>query len=110
MAEFVYLTSRDRVGKPPGDAIEARYSRADLANCCIVRDEARGRFFVYESTAACIGAYLRQVAEAKHGKAPSVHEVIFGWKPQRLKFDIDAPAARLAALPPAVVAAIASPV
>jgi len=106
MAEFVYLSSRDRIGKPPGDAVEARFSRTDLATRCIVRDEARGRFLVYESAAACVAAYARQVADAaRRGAAPAVHEVIVGWKPQRLKFDVDAPAARLAALPPAVVAA-----
>ncbi|NBQ43747.1 MAG: hypothetical protein EBU23_15100, partial [Mycobacteriaceae bacterium] len=60
--EFVYLTGRDGLGKPAGRAVEARYSRADLAARPVVRDEARGRFLVFADRAAQAAAYAAAAA------------------------------------------------
>jgi hypothetical protein len=99
--EFLYLTKRD-----PGNngaavrSVESTYDRAALTTCPVVRDERRGRFIVFKSRAELLAAYDRIPLGER-----SWHEVIFGWQAQRLKFDVDAPAHKLAQLPPEVVAA-----
>ena len=91
-AEYRFLL---RQGRPAGASVEDHYTRADLAARPVVRDERRNLYLVFET---------REELLAWHGGLPEdercCHEVVFGYAPQRLKFDIDAPADRLAALWP----------
>lgn len=103
-AEFRYLTRQGRGKAPaergPNEAVEARYKRADLVKRPVIRDELRNRYLVFESRQEFLDWYAL-VPEAER----CCHEVVFGFMPQRLKFDVDAPAHKLDALPEATLAA-----
>jgi hypothetical protein len=106
-AEFRYLTRQGRSTDParlPSDTVEASYKRADLIRKLVVRDELQNRYLVFGSRAEFYEWYAK-VPEAER----ACHEVIFGWRPQRFKFDVDAPAHKLDALSDGTLeAAIAS--
>jgi hypothetical protein len=68
------------------DTVELMYSRADLATRTVVRNTALNKYMVFAS-AADMWAHV----EAQPAHMRTFEEVIFGWAPQRLKFDIDAP-------------------
>jgi len=99
--EFTYLTKRD-IGATGAAArsVESEYDRAALMTCPVIRDERRGRFIVFKNRAELLGTYMRMAPSER-----AWHEVIFGWQAQRLKFDIDAPAHKLAQISPEVIAA-----
>ena len=86
--------------RSPDEAVEARYSIKDLATRPVVRDELQNNFLVFESRGEYLGWYAG-VPEAER----CYHEVIFGRLPQKIHFDIDAPAHKLDALPEATLAA-----
>jgi len=99
--EFTYLTKRDNGATgAAARSVESEYDRAALMTCPVVRDERRGRFIVFKNRAELLGTYMRMAPSER-----AWHEVIFGWQAQRLKFDIDAPAHKLAQIPPEVIAA-----
>jgi hypothetical protein len=92
--EFQFLVSREGGAAPrtAANCVEARYSREDLRGRAVVRDEARNRYLVFESPRALAAAVAAQAPGAH-----SWHEVAFGWAPQRVRLDVDAGPARLAA-------------
>jgi hypothetical protein len=104
--EFRYLT---RVGdhgaqRSAEEAVEAAYNRNDLAYREVVRNELDQKFLVFESR----GEFLAWYAELPE-KRRCLHEVIFGWRPQRLKFDVDIMVSKLDALPDSILdAAVAA--
>ena len=100
--EFPYLTSRDTGGKAT-KSVDSTFGRSDLASCTVIRNELRGshgKFLVFKDRKELSAAYERLDPDRR-----AWHEVIFGWQPQRLKFDIDAPADKLAKLPSSVIKA-----
>ncbi len=100
---FPYLVRRARAGEPPrgpDDAVESRYKLSDLTTRPVVRDELNNCYLVFESRKELADWYAG-VPEAER----CCHEVVFGRLPQRLKFDIDAPAHKLDALPDAALGA-----
>ena len=98
--EFHYLFRKERGPRRGGDdAVEDRYSRKDIAARLVVRDELTNHFLVFESRREFL-AWQEGVPE----KERCFHEVVFGWLPQRLKFDIDAPADKIDKVPDALCA------
>ena len=91
--EFQFLFRKE--GVSPESAVESRYALADLIARPVVRDEHRGRYLVFASREEFL-AWAPGVPEAER----CFHEVVFGRLPQRLKFDVDAPAHKLGAAPP----------
>jgi hypothetical protein len=93
-AEFVYLRRRAIHGEDgSAPAAEERFAPDELARKTVVRDEGKNRYLVFGSPA--------ELWAWRAGRQPQcLHEVIFGSAPQRLRFDVDAPAAQLAALSP----------
>lgn len=90
---FRYLVRRDR-GADDAEAVENRYSLATLASRPVVQDEGRGhRYLVFRDRAA-LWAYIESLPTNER----SLHEVVFGGSPQRLKLDIDVPAHKLDAI------------
>jgi hypothetical protein len=88
------------VERTADEAVEARYKRADLNTRPVVRDELNNRYLVFESYNE-FSSWYAGVPE----KERCCHEVIFGYRAQRLKFDIDAPGHTLDALPEGTLAA-----
>jgi len=99
--EFTYLTKRDiGVNGAAARSVESEFDRAALMTCPVIRDERRCRFVVFKDRVELLSAYMRLAPSER-----AWHEVIFGWQPQRLKFDIDAPAHKLAQIPQDVIMA-----
>jgi hypothetical protein len=101
-ASFIYLTSQGRGNAPPrgsDEAVESCYKRKDLIHRPVIRDELNNRYHVFDSRAEFLEWYDK-VPEAER----CCHETVFGWSPQRIKFDIDAPSHKLDALPESVLA------
>ncbi len=65
--------------------LENRYSQAGLINKFVVRDEGRSLYYVFKSYIEFF-EFMNTVPESER----NFHEVIFGFMPQKLKFDIDA--------------------
>lgn len=103
-AVFRYLVRQGRgntIGERLADEIvETKYKLGDLKARPVIRDELNNRYLVFESRPEFLEWYA-EVPEAER----CFHEVIFGQLPQRLKFDIDAPAHKLDAIPEATLAA-----
>lgn len=95
---FTYLIQKDRDAIAP--SVQDAYKLPELASRPVVRDELRKQFLVFGSRNEFVEWY-EAVPEAER----SHHEVIFGKLPQRLKFDVDAPAHKLDAISDAVLAA-----
>ena len=90
--EFQYLVRKD--GRNGEETVEGRYARADLARKPVVRDELNRKYLVFGSRDELFSWY-RKVPAAER----CWHEVVFGFMPQRLKFDVDMPAHKLDAIP-----------
>lgn len=67
-----------------GLSIENEYSRSELRNLPVIRDEKTQKYLVFQNRKDFWDWYSS--CEEKHH-----HEVIFGWSPQKLKFDVDVP-------------------
>jgi hypothetical protein len=91
--EFTYLVRRDRRGENVS-CVEDVYTRKNIAARLVVRDEQRNKYLVFENRDELL-AWYRELPETKR----SIHEVIFGYRPQHLKFDIDAKVLDLDAIP-----------
>jgi len=89
----VYTYLRGGAERPPAEVAEAHYSPAELRARIIVRDESRQKYAIF-ATWADFWSWQDSRAEEER----CFHEVIFGDTPQRLKFDIDAPGAKIDAL------------
>ena len=98
--EFKYL--RPAAGRQDQDVVCANYSNSDLSVRAVVRDTSRNCFLVFQDWPA-FWAWRRAYA----GPA-CFDEVVFGWTPQLLKFDVDAPAHLVDALDPPAAAGAAS--
>lgn len=90
-AVFRYLVSKTE--RDPQDVVECSYSRKELQELTLVRDEYNGCYRTFRSPGS-FWKYSRAVPAEQR----CFHEVILGWRPQRLKFDIDAPANKLDAI------------
>lgn len=95
---FRYLVSKERSANAL--AVADRYGRKDLVNRPVIRDELNNQYLVFDSRRE-LADWYETVPEATR----CCHETIFDWQPQRLKFDIDAPAHKLDALGADVIAA-----
>jgi hypothetical protein len=104
--EFQYLTTDSARGaeRGPDNTVGARFRRADLARRPVIRDELNNKYLVFESRAE-FGRWYRELPAPER----ACHEVVFGWAPQRLKFDVDAAAHKLDALSDTVLAAALPP-
>lgn len=81
--------------------VEGAFTAEDLAQRLVVWCEATRRYFVFSGP--------EEFFAWQEGQPPSArcyHEVVFGQQAQRLKFDVDAPAAKLLALPPGWASAL----
>jgi len=100
--EFQYLTregrSKSAIERTADNTVELRFKRGDLAGKCVIRDELRNLYYVFPSETAFQEWYAAQPPSQK-----CCHEVIFGWQPQRLKFDVDAKAHLIDALPDGIL-------
>jgi len=74
---FDYLISHHT-----NNSVEEGVNREDLKTAFVVRDELRNKYMVFSSESKFWKCY--KTVNPKH-----FHEVVFGWKPQKLKFDID---------------------
>lgn len=94
---FKYLLQGDGARGEPRDRLDVldmNFRRKDLVTRPVVRDEFNNhRFLVFEDRAG-----LRRWRDHLPAEQRCFHEVIFGWQPQRIKIDIDAPAHKLDAL------------
>ncbi len=101
---FKYLTRLGQGGgeRAADEAVEASYRRADLVRRPVVRDELNGRYIVFESRREMFDYYGGLPSSEK-----AWHEVVFGYLPQRLKFDIDAPSHKIDAIQDSAIAAAA---
>jgi hypothetical protein len=97
-AEFRYLVNKDRRGD--GLSVEGQFKREALVARPVIRDEFHNRFLVFEGRGEAL-AWCEAQPEAEK----CFHEVVFGFLPQRIKFDVDAPAHKLDALPEATLRA-----
>jgi len=88
--QYRYLVKKDRGGDCDG-SVEDHYSRSELASQLVVWDEFANRYLVFQTREEYL-AWLPTVPEAER----CFHETIFGWNSQRIHFDIDAPAHKLA--------------
>lgn len=89
----------DRGGAALEDEWESELVRGALA----VRDEASGLFLAFAARGDFVAWCGALAPEAR-----AFHEVVLGSRPQHLKFDVDAPAARLDELAPEFAAAEAA--
>jgi hypothetical protein len=89
----VYTYLRGGPERPSAEVAEAHYDPAELRARVVVRDEVRQKFAIFETWA---DFWSWQDGRAEEERC--FHEVIFGDAPQRLKFDIDAPGAKIDAL------------
>jgi hypothetical protein len=96
--EFRYLVTKDRADDSP--AVDSQFKRKDLVKRPVIRDELNNRYLVFDSRREFLEWYAR-VPE----KERCCHEVVFGYLPQRIKFDIDAPSHLVDSLPEATLAA-----
>lgn len=96
MASFQFLTGGG--GRQKSEVLEEHYSAADLRAKAVIRDErgGRNRYHVFDSWAAAFEWIGTVPAEER-----AFHEIVFGGHPQKLKFDVDADAAKLRAGTPA---------
>jgi hypothetical protein len=95
---FKYLTAqgfgKDTADRTEGDTVELCYKRADLRKRVVIWNEYNHSYLVFDSRGEFAEWYAGVPAAERN-----YHEVVFGWAPQRLKFDIDAPAYRIDAIP-----------
>ena len=95
--EFRYLVNRE--GRSTRhESIESKFTCEQLMSRAVVRDEKRLRYLVFDNRAAMLDAYSKLPAADR-----AWHEVVFGWQPQRLKFDIDAMSDKLSELPKDII-------
>lgn len=80
---FKFLKKQSIIGFEP--SIEDMYDVKELSHKVVVRDEKLNKFRVFNSQAD----FVKWYADAQSNAAPSIHEVIFGWAAQRIKFDVD---------------------
>jgi len=87
--EFKYIYSDNNRYKH-ADTIEANYNSAEISKHFVVAKEIKGipsnyyNYLVFENYVDAMRHVLLSPPEDR-----SFHEVIFGWMPQKLKFDID---------------------
>jgi hypothetical protein len=80
--EFKYLTLAQ--GRQKSETVQEYYEKDDLETRFIIRDESKNTYKVFINEKTFIKYDLSLRSEDKH-----FHEVIFGWKSQKLKFDLD---------------------
>lgn len=89
--EFTYL--RKGAGRAPADVLEERYRLDELASRVVIRDVFHRKYCVFESWES-----FWAWRDAVPAREQCFDEVVFGAFPQRLKFDIDAPAHKIDAI------------
>lgn len=78
---------------PCDDVLDLKYNRDNLGDRQVIYDSKRSRYLVFETIAA-LEKFVADTPEEDR----CFHEVIFGFRRQKLKFDIDAPAEAIEAL------------
>ncbi len=83
--EFKYLYVVQNENRRSDDVLECIYdSQEKIKGKFVMHDEVKRNYYVFED----IDAALRHVSSLPDKKR-TFHEVIFGWKPQKIKLDID---------------------
>lgn len=90
--EFAYLLAN--ADRKPGEAVDDVYQMKDLKTQPVVRNDKNNKYMVFESRKA-LWNYIYSLDKNQR----CFHEVIFGWAPQRIKFDLDIPVHKLDAIP-----------
>ena len=84
---FRYLVRSEKSSDAANsDVLENVYDKENIAGKFVVRDELANRYIVFESSKD-----FWKYSDAAEPEQRCFHEVVFGWSPQRCKFDIDAP-------------------
>ena len=79
---FKYLV--DKYGQRRGDSVDSAYTQEELVDRFVVFDAAVKEYLVFRNVAAYV-KYTDTLPQAKR----TFHEVIFGWKAQKVKIDVD---------------------
>lgn len=83
--KFKYLYIRDNENRRSDDVLECVYdSQEKIKDKFVLHEEVTRSYYVFDSIAAA-----RRFIESLPDDKRTFHEVIFGWKPQKIKFDID---------------------
>ncbi|MDE2095915.1 MAG: hypothetical protein KGL39_01560 [Patescibacteria group bacterium] len=95
---FKFLYADSRADRKASDVLERHYKQEHLVSRPVVRDEYNNNQYLVFPDRAALWEHCRALPESER----CLHEVVFSWQPQRIKFDIDIKAAELDAfqIPP----------
>ena len=89
----LYTYLRGGPGRPSAEVAESNLGPAELRARVVIRDESRQKYAIFATWAD-----FWSWQDGRDEEERCFHEVLFGDTPQRLKFDIDAPGAKIDAL------------